>query len=142
MSITFRVGSGEYTINQHPQNCPRCKAIIQANPVYAQYRRHDRDFQVLIVYEWLNSSCGLLFLGTAVGSDNYGHNLIRVEPITPTKRDFPDIIQTISGNFCDIYNEAYSAEQQSLMQICGMGYRKALEFLIKDYLIYLKPEDE
>lgn len=25
--------------------------------------------------------------------------------------------------------------------ICGMGYRKALEFLVKDYAIFLRPED-
>lgn len=30
---------------------------------------------------------------------------------------------------------------QHRRQICGMGYRKALEFLIKDYLISLKPDD-
>ena len=28
------------------------------------------------------------------------------------------------------------------MQICGVGYRKALEFLIKDYLIKKIPRDE
>ena len=26
------------------------------------------------------------------------------------------------------------------MQICGVGYRKALEFLVKDYLIKTSPE--
>ena len=29
----------------------------------------------------------------------------------------------------------------SLMEICGVGYRKALEFLIKDYIIQGKSED-
>ena len=28
------------------------------------------------------------------------------------------------------------------MQICGTGYRKSLEFLIKDYLISTLPEDQ
>ncbi|CAD6491876.1 MAG: hypothetical protein DIAAKJNI_00172 [Candidatus Argoarchaeum ethanivorans] len=28
------------------------------------------------------------------------------------------------------------------MEICGVGYRKALEFLIKDYLISIKPDEE
>ena len=32
-------------------------------------------------------------------------------------------------------------ESQGLLQICGVGYRKALEFLIKDYLIATKSSD-
>jgi hypothetical protein len=28
------------------------------------------------------------------------------------------------------------------MQICGVGYRKALEFLVKDYLIKQRPTDQ
>lgn len=32
-----------------------------------------------------------------------------------------------------IYNQANSAEQLNLLEICGVGYRKAFEFLIKDY---------
>ena len=52
-----------------------------------------------------------------------------------------DKIQKISSKFVDIYNEAEHAESEGLMEICGMGYRKALEFLIKDYLISLYPNE-
>src|SRR5690554_2347535 len=44
--------------------------------------------------------------------------------------------------FSQIYNEAYFAEQNNLLEICGVGYRKSLEFLIKDYLITLFPSKE
>ena len=60
----------------------------------------------------------------------------------PEKRTFSDIISELSPNFCEIYNQAYIAEQTNLMQICGTGYRKSLEFLIKDYLISTLPEDQ
>ena len=53
----------------------------------------------------------------------------------PEKEPLSDIISELSPNFCEIYNQAYIAEQTNLMQICGTGYRKSLEFLIKDYLI-------
>ena len=36
--------------------------------------------------------------------------------------------------FLTIYNQSLSAEDNNLDQIAGIGYRKALEFLIKDYL--------
>ena len=41
----------------------------------------------------------------------------------------------ISKNFTSIYAESEIAEETKLTQICGTGYRKAFEFLIKDYLI-------
>ena len=34
------------------------------------------------------------------------------------------------------------AEKRDLNEICGLGYRKALEFLIKDYLIKIYPNEE
>ncbi|ELY1993136.1 DUF4145 domain-containing protein [Flavobacterium psychrophilum] len=52
-----------------------------------------------------------------------------------TEKFFSETILNISPNFVLIYNQAYSAEQYNLSEICGVGYRKALEFLIKDYLI-------
>jgi hypothetical protein len=55
---------------------------------------------------------------------------------------FADAIRDISSTFCDIYGEAHKAEHLGLTQICGVGYRKALEFLIKDYLIKERPDDK
>lgn len=57
-------------------------------------------------------------------------------------KSFSEIIQGISPSFCEIYNQAYAAQQMNLFQICGVGYRKALEFLIKDYVMSLVGEDE
>jgi hypothetical protein len=50
-------------------------------------------------------------------------------------KSFNEVIVEISPMFEIIYNQAFSAEQQNLKEISGVGYRKALEFLIKDYLI-------
>ena len=55
---------------------------------------------------------------------------------------FPDRIKDISKDFVKIYNQAQKAENEDLDEICGMGYRKSLEFLIKDYLIYKNPDEE
>lgn len=59
-----------------------------------------------------------------------------VEPNSlPRIKSFSDTIKGISPSFITIYNQAFYAEQFFLDQICGVGYRKALEFLIKDYLM-------
>lgn len=64
-----------------------------------------------------------------------------VKPISQIKA-FPDEIELTSPSFVKIYNEAYAAEQTELNEISGMAYRKALEFLIKDFLIKICMEDE
>lgn len=77
------------------------------------------------------------------GSKRY-HELsyIGSYPKQPKPIIFDDNIQRLSTAFCEIYNQAYSAEIYGLNQIAGIGYRKALEFLIKDYCIHRNPDKE
>jgi hypothetical protein len=59
------------------------------------------------------------------------------------KTEYDQFISDTSPTFIEIYNQASAAESYNLHQIAGIGYRKALEFLIKDYLIKTNPpEDE
>lgn len=56
------------------------------------------------------------------------------------EQSFEDLIERTSPNFIKIYNQASAAESQNLDEIAGIGYRKALEFLIKDFLILQHPD--
>jgi hypothetical protein len=56
-------------------------------------------------------------------------------------RVFSSVIHTISPSFETIYNEALIAQKHGLLNICGGGYRKALEFLVYDYVIYKNPTE-
>jgi hypothetical protein len=49
-------------------------------------------------------------------------------------------IPLISPAFFDIYEQAARAESLGLDKLCGVGYRKAIEFLIKDWIAYKRPE--
>lgn len=53
-----------------------------------------------------------------------------------------ETIKKISPNFVKIYTQALQAEKLQLNELVGMGLRKALEFLIKDYAIFNYPEKE
>lgn len=50
-------------------------------------------------------------------------------------------IELLSTEFCEIYNQAAQTEFLELNKIAGMGYRKSLEFLVKDYAIHKNPND-
>lgn len=69
--------------------------------------------------------------------------LIEVYPQHLSHVKFSDNINNLSPEFVNLYNQATEAEcNSSTSGLAGLGYRKALEFLIKDYLIKLKNQDK
>ncbi|MFD5853880.1 hypothetical protein ACFWGC_27580 [Cytobacillus pseudoceanisediminis] len=77
----------------------------------------------------------------AVYEGSRSPNLVSCYPYSKVIKDFPEGVQKLSPNFITIYNQAHHAEQEGLELICGVGYRKALEYLIKDFILELYPED-
>lgn len=77
--------------------------------------------------------------------NNISYNMLKLVnsyPKVPESHQFDENIKKLSSNFCEIFNQAYVAEQMNLNEIAGIGYRKALEFLIKDYCIDKNKEQE
>lgn len=54
---------------------------------------------------------------------------------------FPKIIEEKFKNFSKIYKQSSIAENNGLDAICGMGYRRSLEFLVEGFLLYLHKEN-
>ncbi|PHD95396.1 MULTISPECIES: DUF4145 domain-containing protein [Bacillus cereus group] len=73
--------------------------------------------------------------------DEYAYVLNNLYPKNKAIKSFPKEITELSSAFVEIYNQAYIAEQEELNLICGVGYRKSLEFLIKDFANQLNPAD-
>lgn len=67
--------------------------------------------------------------------------LIDSVPKITQAKEFDSRIQNVSPRFIKIYSQAQKAEEEKLDEIAGMGYRKALECLIKDYLIQIVHKD-
>jgi hypothetical protein len=53
---------------------------------------------------------------------------------------FSEVIGKISPSFCSIYEQAAAAESGKLHLVAGVAYGKALEFVVKDYAKYERPE--
>lgn len=63
----------------------------------------------------------------------------RLAPQTPVPAVVDAGVAKLSPSFVKIYNQAFTAEAAALDEIAGVGFRKALEFLIKDYCISKHP---
>ena len=124
---------------QEPEECPICKKAIKPQELAARgYKGSAGKLFLGIMY--LCKSCYHSFIAFHDASDSYA-TILYLEPNRYAERQFDAQIKDLSPQFVKIYNQALAAESAKMDEIAGMGYRKALEFLIKDYLIHLDPAD-
>jgi len=96
-----------------------------------------------VVFQCPRASCQHLFLARYFDEYGYGsYRLVACLPRNLRGYALSAVVQEVSPSFCTIFDQAYQAEQMQLTQVCGPGYRKALEFLIKDYVSELNPDEE
>lgn len=122
-------------LESKPLKCPYCQSTIMPKPIAGIMARD--KVSAIVFLKCVNPYCEKLF--TAIyhlGSKEFSIH----QELAVAEQKFDESIKTISPSFVNIYNQAYKAEQVGLGEICGMGYRKALEFLIKDYLTSLHPD--
>lgn len=79
-----------------------------------------------------------------VGIYTFGSLVFEKPAFFPKSADrihFDATLEELSPTFVEIYSQAICAEDQGLDQICGIGFRKSIEFLIKDYACHNQPEN-
>lgn len=118
-----------------PDLCPMCKAL-GAPLILSAYDIEVPDGYSDLVATLFCVGCRRPFMA-AYHSDS--ERPYSVEPSSVPSRSFDDVLNTLSPQFVETYNQASAAESYGLNEICGMGFRRALEFLVKDYLISRDP---
>jgi hypothetical protein len=129
-----------------PDTCPVCHYAIEAKFQDLAHVVPDDDPTLELVFQCPRKKCQHFFISRYVGVGGIrgasSHYALRGSlPFEPTESTFTEPLTTISPKFCAIANEAQNAEEQGWTLIAGPGYRKALEFLVKDYLSRLRPAD-
>lgn len=129
----------DYKVDRFPDTCPVCKRGGTHDLVYA-WLPNQQYADLQAVFRCPLERCQSLFIASyriSVWPAEQGTAILKgshvpryVEP-----RTFSDNISAISPDFCTIFKEAVTAEAGGLRSICGVGYRKAIEILIKDFLI-------
>lgn len=126
---------GNLTCDKPPNHCPVClRHIVPLE--WAQGHIHGGTIDK--VYLCPNQSCKRLFIARYKVNKkptSIVYVLSELLPVTIATTEQSDTIMGVSPDFASIFGEAEIAEQHGLKLICGPGYRKALEFLIKDYAI-------
>jgi hypothetical protein len=129
-------------IENFPKECPYCHNLIK--PVFlSSHEVNPHSMEAIMICP--NDDCARAFIAYYdIYPNNQKHSSFTGETSIGTlvSKSFSESIKAISPQFVIIYNQAYASEQQKLFEICGVGYRKALEFLIKDYTISKNEESK
>jgi hypothetical protein len=138
---SFESADFSVSIDKYPNVCPMCHHSIKPQLITSL---GDKPYNKLDICFHCNN-CDHLFLSRyriKKGGNIYSAYYEKSEPKYIIKETFSDEITNLSDNFVLTYNQAKEAESYNLNMISGIGYRKSLEFLIKDYLIYKDPANE
>jgi hypothetical protein len=144
--IAFNAAGKQWIINEEPNECPICHRAIHPAFIAGIVRRDQPMGEALIevVFQCPHNECLHAFIGRYRGDYDRSTNdhrlqLVSRTPFSPQPQSFPPDVAAVSKQFVAIANQAAAAEAWRLDQIAGMGYRKALEFLIKDFCISRDP---
>lgn len=134
-----------------PNTCPMCLHSIQ--PILLSNRLHfldDDGFGCFSAF-FECTHCKKAFISTydikyntQISSTKYyvATKLLYSSPSHFKPQEFSEYINANYPSFVKIYNQSLEAEHSNLDEIAGIGYRKALEFLIKDFLIFHEGKEE
>lgn len=125
--------------------CPICKSHI--SPIYIHSSLNSTS--TATVFNFCKACANAFISNYSVSKSKdsssvhyyYDAKLISSEPNRYSKQSFSDDIINMSPQFDKIYNQALAAETSGLDEIAGLGYRKSLEFLVKDFAIHEHPAD-
>ncbi len=126
-----------------PKKCPHCHFSNQPTLHNQQVNRYDSGY--LQIFTWICTHCSNYYTTghTRKNTEDKDSKFLFIYP-TLQPKEFSDFINNLSPRFVDIYKEANWSEQNGNLTVAGMGYRLALEILVKDYAIKEKaiPEEE
>lgn len=143
-----------YTIKiQVPNICPHCNKSIKAD-VLGFHGISEEKFNELqnkktsflnIAIPLLCTACKKYFIQPyrlTYSNYNFFTVPLKYEANYNIEYTLPEELESVSEEFKKIYSQALVAEKMNLNLIAGVGIRKSVEFLVKDYLINLQNEDK
>lgn len=140
-------GAGRQTVKfEYPEYCPHCGKNISPEKIYvsdSEDSYSSEDARFVVTFRCSRSACKKYFAVEYIfTSASKLCSIAKYSYRPPIKVKLPENIEKVSPVFVEIYSQATVAESEALDQIAGVGYRKAAEFLIKDYAISKNKDDE
>ena len=127
-----------------PKSCPYCEQV--QTPFLKSSSGLERNNKIFSVI-FICNKCNQHFLmqyrkqQTNLYVENYKSYPVDIY-YKSADETFSQDLKECSPDFITIFSQLNIAEKHNLNYLLKLGYRKAIEFLVKDYLIKCKNEDE
>ena len=138
---------------EEPSVCPMCHYAIDPRLLSGYFVHEpmcfscDEKYTVYILFFCMH--CQRVFLAKypavlkrTSSTDLEAGYISHLYPAIADNTKFSEYICDLSPVFVKTYNQSQIAEAEELTEIAGGGYRRAVEFLVKDYLCHKFPEDK
>lgn len=135
----------DQNVDRYPDECPVCHyAGIPRFVGAARRHPHDKDPRAIqAAFQCCRAECGQMFTaGYLLPPEESLWLLKNVPVVRPKVEEVNAQAKLVSKEFEKIFQQANLAEKHRLHLIAGAGYRKALEFLIKDFCTRGKSPEE
>ena len=147
ITVIFPDASSLEVIAPDPKICPCCNYGIQAQNLFVSDVEYIKDiYSFIVVHQCPN--CSKYFITEYIQDPIFIHDVDLTEfvarPYTiPFKISISNesSLTDISDRFLEVYKQSLMAEHYGLHHLVGMGLRKALEYLLQDYLSIINPND-
>lgn len=127
-----------------PTKCPCCGTTYSRIPEYSNFFENSSG-TITANSTYFCPTCGncffIVYSVEKLHHDLFGFPLVQY-PTPSETTSFSKEISMLTPKFIEIYQQAEKAENSGLTELCGIGYRKALEFLVKDYAISNHPNSK
>lgn len=150
--MDVKIGNSTFKLRD-PNICPHCHLTNVPAHIYGVPTKGEEDKeQVISIWRCANRECYKHF-GVLHEYEPKGWVLKRFLTGLPKGPIWPKPIEDLRhgasaedqesspSRFIKTYLQSLRAEALGLDELAGMGYRKAIEFLVKDWAIQQKPED-
>lgn len=143
--VIIQDGTNIHTVNiKFPVECGSCHTNTEPEFLAGAFFKEDNQSLLMeAVFQCKNAQCNSLIIGYYRRKNTIvPFKLDRVVPFHLEEVLFSPEIMQISPQFVKFYNQLLRAEHKGLDLILGIGFRTALEILIKDYLVHLEPSNK
>jgi hypothetical protein len=146
--MTVQTASGaqrQLKLDGFPDRCPRCHTSLVPRTLAQVALSAEPTGGVEEAFQCTSRGCSGIFIGRyeyvngTMKPQRFA--LTRVFPLEPQPPTVPDTVKALSPVFFETYSQALAAEGIGLTQLTGIGLRKALEFLVKDFALAEHPTE-
>lgn len=149
----IKIGNSGFNLTD-PNICPHCHVTNEPKQSFAiDTKGEDDKQQVISIWRCANRDCHKQF-GVLHQQEEKGWVLSRFLTGLPKGPIWPKPIEELKhgvpvegqpptpSRFIKTYLQSLRAESLGLDELAGMGYRKAIEFLVKDWAMQQHPENQ